>query len=818
DPWSTTWNDADSAFGALKVGFSDGRDDGCNEGKNDYTNNNRIPDVRFTNPYEPVNDIVDLGKNHGYRESYHIYYQAGFFYEGAQEYFNRELYWDLYDNAWDSYAGGYVDGFRDGYDSGYLAGEYDNSTGIYGDSYYPPEGIWDPRDEWEFGYNDGLVDGYDTGYDDGWEEGYGVDYRKHEEYLWGMESWLWDTHQDGFQDGADDYLTGSGYDNSSYTLPYSSPQNLWEEGANFIYSMSYPDSYDDGWKYAWLTDRDGNELNWLMHEGPFYYIMAPDFILNLQSGSVGVFPVDITMFTELNISLMDYEFDYGSHDYGPLSENFAPFSIYAPDSDWVELDTWDWDWDPDEDFPGVSTTITGDTFHIEFYWEDVYAEVSFELIIEYDMTTGKLTYCEFYLDAYTQTDMWFDVVVEYQSDVEFTLPDPNPSSWSYLVDAFSFDYVLPDEVPPEVTDGLDTFASEGAAAVGNNFMDVDWLSRTGLWNEFNVTSYNPNDPTETSDTATIMVPALTLNFQILPDWDLWSGFATTGDSFLSSVEWVGNTLDLLSEANPTADFYRHDLSYEVSTYHDSSNDIMYMYSALSGAFEFSVEALNDDYDWEEINGDLYFYLVIWVAYDYNTGILLGGGLQGTIDSELTIPDSPFGAQAPFYANFNFRFRIDTLSSLQGITDILSFEGVPEKDDIAPVITDVTYSPEKPTDEDVIVITANITDESGIETVLLHYRNNSGAWVEVEMATNGSGLYTAEIGPFEGGTIVDFYITATDYTYNANEAISDNGGAYYTFEVKSKGVLGIGFSFVDVMIMGLGLLSVASLLTLYRKRN
>ena len=811
DPWGTSWFDAETAEGAFKAGFLDGRDDGYNKGRDDYTTD-RIPEKVWTNPYDTAN-LVNLGKKRGYDNAWPIYYDAGFLYEGAQEYFNNEIYWELYAEMWDTYPAGYVDGFSDGYAEGTNDGQYDHDYGSYGDNFETPEGYWDPRGDYEWGYNAGLEDGYQHGYDDGYNMVY--DYG---DFINGMYNYIWQAHEDGFQVGAQDYINNLGYDNSTFTLPYSSPANMFEEGCNFIYEMMYLEAYDNGWKYAFLTDRDGNDMNWLEHEGPFYYMYLPDLILSLESGSIIPVPTDIIMFKELNISLMDYDIDY---EYGEntdlFSEHMSPFSIYAPESDWTELDTWDWDFDPDSDMPGVTTTIDGDIFEMVVNWEEEDGDIAFELTIRYDMTTSVLQYTGFSVDFTTETDMYFNVAMEYESDTQINLPTPDPTSWSYLIDTFSFNYELPDDAPPEVSDGLDDFKNGGEDAVGEEFMDIDWIQHIGLWNEYNVTLKDPNNPSDTSDTVGVMQPCLSPGLQILPDWDLWGGIMHTGDSYLAMSEWIGNAMDLLSDANPTFDAFRHDLYYDMSTYHDSTNNVMYLYAGISGAYELRVEMLNGDWEWEETTVSLYFKLVIWTAFDYTTGIFLGAGVEGTVDETLT-SDIPTSPQFTLYADIDIRIRADLISSLASITDILTFAEMPEKDTDAPVISDVTYSPDKPTEEDTIIISANVTDESGVCSVILHYKNGTSDWQEIEMVDDGTGVYSAEIGPFSADTVVEFYITATDMTVDQNEAVDNNGGANYTIEIKGKGVLGIGFNFVDVLIMGLGLISIASLITLVKRRK
>jgi len=105
----------------------------------------------------------------------------------------------------------------------------------------------------------------------------------------------------------------------------------------------------------------------------------------------------------------------------------------------------------------------------------------------------------------------------------------------------------------------------------------------------------------------------------------------------------------------------------------------------------------------------------------------------------------------------------------------------------PTISNVKYSPSSPTDSDTIVIMADVTDDSNVESVSFHFRVDGGLWAVMEMELYSGSTYRTEIGPFAEGSHVEFYISAIDGSYNANEAVNDNGGAYYALTIQSATV-------------------------------
>jgi Lamin Tail Domain/CotH kinase protein len=80
----------------------------------------------------------------------------------------------------------------------------------------------------------------------------------------------------------------------------------------------------------------------------------------------------------------------------------------------------------------------------------------------------------------------------------------------------------------------------------------------------------------------------------------------------------------------------------------------------------------------------------------------------------------------------------------------------------PAISEVSHSPVLPQANDPIVVTASVNDPDGISSVVLKYRlDPSLGYAAVPMSTNGDGTYSATIPGQASGSMVAFYIQATD---------------------------------------------------------
>ncbi|MHA1532868.1 MAG: hypothetical protein ACTSR6_12830, partial [Candidatus Heimdallarchaeota archaeon] len=104
------------------------------------------------------------------------------------------------------------------------------------------------------------------------------------------------------------------------------------------------------------------------------------------------------------------------------------------------------------------------------------------------------------------------------------------------------------------------------------------------------------------------------------------------------------------------------------------------------------------------------------------------------------------------------------------------------DTTGPTIDGIIHEPDNPHELDLITISANITDPSGIFCSKLFYRINGGEWVYDDMALVTGDTYATTIGLLSVGDVVEYYIEATDYSAILNVAINDNSGSYYGFTV------------------------------------
>ncbi|MFH0977669.1 MAG: tandem-95 repeat protein [Candidatus Woesearchaeota archaeon] len=83
------------------------------------------------------------------------------------------------------------------------------------------------------------------------------------------------------------------------------------------------------------------------------------------------------------------------------------------------------------------------------------------------------------------------------------------------------------------------------------------------------------------------------------------------------------------------------------------------------------------------------------------------------------------------------------------------------DDSGPIISDVVRSPQHPTEDDTLVISADISDPSGVASSEVHFRLNQGMWLNAPF--NGS---LSDLGKFNATQLLEYYVTASD-TLNNN---------------------------------------------------
>lgn len=88
---------------------------------------------------------------------------------------------------------------------------------------------------------------------------------------------------------------------------------------------------------------------------------------------------------------------------------------------------------------------------------------------------------------------------------------------------------------------------------------------------------------------------------------------------------------------------------------------------------------------------------------------------------------------------------------------------------------ITHSPAQPANKDSVTISATVNADAGINTVKVYYRVDNGSWLTEFMTADGA-TYSKNIGQFQTGETIDYYIHVTD---NANNiAISTT----YSFKI------------------------------------
>ncbi|MHA2142619.1 MAG: hypothetical protein ACXADD_14100 [Candidatus Thorarchaeota archaeon] len=108
------------------------------------------------------------------------------------------------------------------------------------------------------------------------------------------------------------------------------------------------------------------------------------------------------------------------------------------------------------------------------------------------------------------------------------------------------------------------------------------------------------------------------------------------------------------------------------------------------------------------------------------------------------------------------------NSVQSSTDTFHFAAGPGPDTLGPSITSVNENPASPTSSDSVTVSATVQDGSGVNTVTLQYKVDSGSWNNVSMSASGN-TYTGVIPAQAADSLITYRIVATDMV--GNEAIS-----------------------------------------------
>ncbi len=107
------------------------------------------------------------------------------------------------------------------------------------------------------------------------------------------------------------------------------------------------------------------------------------------------------------------------------------------------------------------------------------------------------------------------------------------------------------------------------------------------------------------------------------------------------------------------------------------------------------------------------------------------------------------------------------------------------DIISPIISDISYIPDRPNDRNNIEIQAVVIDNTGLALVNVIFREGGGKWQSAEMTEVSGDHYAVNLGSFDLNTGIEFFIIAIDVSTNQNMAIDDNYEDYYEIKVARK---------------------------------
>ena len=166
------------------------------------------------------------------------------------------------------------------------------------------------------------------------------------------------------------------------------------------------------------------------------------------------------------------------------------------------------------------------------------------------------------------------------------------------------------------------------------------------------------------------------------------------------------------------------------------------------------------------------------ASSYNTTTLYQVGTTDVYETTI----------GPYEAGFQVEYRIyvrdgadnDDTEDNGGLN--YSFT-VTAADETAPLISSISHSPVTPKDNENVEFSCEVTDASGVKSVIITYRVNSGSWEAENMTkTTGDTYIFTTATPFAYNALVEYKINATDLSIYENAFEDDNSGSFYSFTV------------------------------------
>ncbi|MFX1539611.1 MAG: hypothetical protein ACFFBX_02370, partial [Promethearchaeota archaeon] len=155
-----------------------------------------------------------------------------------------------------------------------------------------------------------------------------------------------------------------------------------------------------------------------------------------------------------------------------------------------------------------------------------------------------------------------------------------------------------------------------------------------------------------------------------------------------------------------------------------------------------------------------------------TSVLMTEGVAGHYTA--SIPIQAYGTFVEYYVN-----ATDWANNWNTDPAVGIYYDYTVVDVTPPDIDNISQTPLSVVFTDSVIVSCDVTDSStGVSTVMLYYRLNGGLWTSVSMSLTTPDHYEATIGVQPYGTLVEYYVNATDN--DDNWVIDDDGGLNYSY--------------------------------------
>gem|GEM_PF-1816988 len=143
----------------------------------------------------------------------------------------------------------------------------------------------------------------------------------------------------------------------------------------------------------------------------------------------------------------------------------------------------------------------------------------------------------------------------------------------------------------------------------------------------------------------------------------------------------------------------------------------------------------------------------------------------------------YSVDGTYTVNLTVTCQDDPVLIAQGLMSDSAWQEITVYEVTPPIIGTPTQNPTEVMPEQTVTVSVNVTDNVGVQTVILSYSGDIGAtWTNVTMTKTTGDTYEGQIPGFPAGTHIQYKIIAYDTSNNV--AVEDNAGAYYVYTVIS----------------------------------